>query len=289
MHHEAEPGGCSELGVAQLGECRQGGKLAPARGAAGRDGVEFARLNVRKPGLDLRETQRHMPPQQALYLRCRAFEPDMRHIQPEPLVQLVAEEVRQRAGAERGVGHFARIRLDPGREFGQRLRRHARVGHQHHRRFAALDHAGEVGGFPAQIGIGAGVDLDLRLGGDPQRIAVGRRLGHPLRRDVAVRSGAVDHDHRLAQQARHRFGHRARIYVRRAARLAADDETDRLRRPGLGQRRRRGGAEYGEQQDDQRAQDIHVFPSRENGARLAPPQTKVKSGVQEIISTAQDI
>jgi len=82
---------------------------------------------VRQPGLDLRKAQRHMPAQQALHLRPRAFEGDVGHVQAELFVQLVAEEVRQRAGTERCVRHLARIRLDPGRELGQRLRGHARV------------------------------------------------------------------------------------------------------------------------------------------------------------------
>ena len=240
---EAEPGARGELGMAQFGERRHSGELAPARRAGGRDRVQLAALDVRERSLDLRYAERHMPAQQRLHLGPRTLERDVLHVEPEALVQLMPEKVRQRAGAERGIGDLARIRLDPGHQFAKRLRRHTRMRDQHEWRLDALDDPGEVGGLPAQIRIRARIDLDLRLRRNPQRIAVGGRPGHPLRGDIGIRPRAVLHDHRLAEQARHRLRHRARVHVRCAARRAAYQESDRLGGPRPAQTQPEGGAQ----------------------------------------------
>ena len=181
-----------------------------------------------------------MAAQQCLHLGPRPLVGDVGHVEAELLVELVREEMGNGAGTERGIRHLARVRLDPCDKLREGLRGHARMGHQHHRRFRALDDADEIGRLPAQVGVGARIDLELRLGWHPQRVAVGRHPGDVFGGNVAVGPGAVFHDHGLAEQPGERPGHRARVDVRGTPRLAAHHQRHGLRRP---LRRNAGGNE----------------------------------------------
>ncbi len=74
------------------------------------------------------------------------------------------------------------------------------------------------------------VDGDLAVGQQPHGMAVGRRLRHQLRRDVAVRARAVLHHHRLAE----RLGKLLREHACRDVGCAPgrnrNDEAERARR-----------------------------------------------------------
>ena len=77
------------------------------------------------------------------------------------------------------------------------------------------------------------VGRERARGGEPDGVAVGRRLRHRVDADHAARAGAVLHHHRLAELVAHARRDRAQDEVRAAARREADDEADRLGGVGL--------------------------------------------------------
>ena len=82
------------------------------------------------------------------------------------------------------------------------------------------------------------IDHDLRIGAEEQRVAVGRRLGDELHRQVAVRARAVFHHDRLPERIAEPRREEARDVVIGAARRLGNQHADRprrilrLRRPG---------------------------------------------------------
>ncbi len=96
-----------------------------------------------------------------------------------------------------------RHRVD-GRELAQRVERHA----------------------PVEMRI----DGDLAVCEEPHGVAVGRRLRHQLRGDVAVRARTVLHNHRLAERLGKLLGEHARRDVGCAPGRNRNDEAERARR-----------------------------------------------------------
>src|SRR2546429_2540004 len=84
------------------------------------------------------------------------------------------------------------------------------------------------------------VRRDRAIDADEQRVAVGWRVGHGLRADVAAGAGAVLHDERLAKRCLQLRAEQAPDDIRRRARWERHDELDRVRGIWL---RRRGHAE----------------------------------------------
>jgi hypothetical protein len=134
-----------------------------------------------------------------------------RHLDARPLGQHLAANVLARSDARRGIGRLG-IGLEPGDQFGQRLRRHARMCHQ---QVGLRGHVVEIGDVP----FGVVAELFLHDDGvarepcrrcDPQRVAVRGRLGHVGDTcGAAAASSVFDHE-LLAEACRKPFGEDAR-------------------------------------------------------------------------------
>jgi hypothetical protein len=84
-----------------------------------------------------------------------------------------------------------------------------------------------------QRAVDGGADR-LAVGVLQDGVAVGRRLGDRVGRDIAAGARAVLHDHRLTEHLGHFRADHARHRVDGAAGHEGDDDADRLARIGLG-------------------------------------------------------
>ena len=95
-----------------------------------------------------------------------------------------------------------------------------------------MKHLGDVGEvlhrIVGQLREQVGIDDQRRVAAHHQRIAVGRRLGDALDRDVAAGAGDVLDHHRLAPGLGELVAEQPRGDVRRHAGRKADDDLDRL-------------------------------------------------------------
>ena len=73
---------------------------------------------------------------------------------------------------------------------------------------------------------------DGGLGGDHQRVAIGRGLGHHIGADDGRRTDAVLHQHRLAPALTETLGHGTRQDVDGTSRRPGHDDAHRTLRPG---------------------------------------------------------
>ena len=130
----------------------------------------------------------------------------MRQIEAEAQVQLVAKELRWGAGTERRVAECAGLALRPGDRLRQSRTGHRRMHHQDQRCLHAANERNKIIDGPAQILVGAGVDLGHGLGPNPDQRAVGGGINDHSRGNVAVRARLVLDDNRPEEALPH--GHR---------------------------------------------------------------------------------
>ena len=176
--------------------------------------------------------------------RCGPLERDMGDVDAGGGLELLASQVRHAAGAGRCERDLARPLARERHQFlhagdRQRRMRDEQFRHRHY-----MGHRCEVdqrleGHLQLQVLLD-----DQRTGArQVERMAVGWRAQHELRRDQSVRAGAVVHQHRLAPLLRQRIGERAREEVGRATGRKTDHQPHRARRELL-----RGGEAGGQGQ-----------------------------------------
>ncbi|MPM72283.1 hypothetical protein SDC9_119256 [bioreactor metagenome] len=175
----------------------------------------------------------------------------MQHVHARQRGEDFAGQVNGGAVAGRGIGQLARRGLCRGHHVGHALDLglggvgDQDVGHhgQHAHGREVLDRV--IAELAVQRLVGGHAD-----GGNHQRVAVGRGLGHEVGADVAARAGAVLDDEGLAQRARGLLAQGAGDGIHGAARREGHDPANGLARPvGLG-RLGMGGGGQGAQAED---------------------------------------
>ena len=140
------------------------------------------------------------PAKEVGHRRPAALVRDMEHVDAGALLEELAGEMSRAAHTRRPIGELARLLLGQCHEFVERLGRHARMHDQHvgkhdahrDRRDVALRIVGEVLHEVRRDGHRADR-------GEVNRVAVGRRQGDVLRRDVAAGARLVLDDDRLPE------------------------------------------------------------------------------------------
>src|SRR6185436_15592070 len=153
-------------------------------------------------------------------------------------------EVRRGAEARGRVEELPRVLPRIVDKLAQAVERLAVVHNQHGCAGGHAAHGGEILLLVVRSLVERDVDRVVRR--VHQRVAVGGRLGHDLRGDVAACARAVVGHHRDAQVLRHLVGDEPCEKVARAARRKAHDYADRLGGEGLRERRT---AEKAKEQD----------------------------------------
>ena len=182
-----------------------------------------------------------------------------------------AGQMRGRAIAGRGEIELAGLRLGERDQLLQRFRRHVRIDHQdiglradQRDRHEILLRA--VGELFVQALVG-GEDAVVA---HQQRVAVGRRMGDRIGRDIAAGAGPVLDDERHAEQLLHLLADDAGEHVARAAGRERHHQRDRPARI-VGRARRRGpsqgqtGRQHGEARETRHTsrvagEDFHGEP-----------------------------
>src|SRR5918994_7208754 len=85
-------------------------------------------------------------------LQARAAIRHMREVETEFLVQLIAEEMRWRAGLVGGIAELAAVLFCPSQELREIFRGNAGMCDEHQRRLDATNERGEIVDRPALIG-----------------------------------------------------------------------------------------------------------------------------------------
>jgi hypothetical protein len=163
---------------------------------------------------------------------------------------------------------LARVGLGERDQLGHRARRDRRIDHQ------------DIGLRPDQADrreVGLGVEIDLlverRVGGEDgvvageQRVAVGRRVGHGLGRDVAAGARPVVDDDRLPQDLLKLAAEDAGEHVARPARREGDHQHDRPGRVVRGARRRHVAQQHKQPGQQRQPSPAHGSP---RSSLLAP-------------------
>ena len=153
------------------------------------------------------------------------------------LLEVLHEQVRQRAASRGRVAELVRILFRVVDEFAQRLHRHRGVHHQRHRQIG--DHADGVEILQSvvlHVAVEVRIDEVSRKRRKRQYTAVGGRTRKLRQHHAAALPGLVLHDYGMTKRHREPLGDHARHDVRRLARRKADQDA---RRPALRLRARR--------------------------------------------------
>ena len=181
----------------------------------------------------------------------------MQHVHLRQRGEHFARQVDGGAVASRGVGELTgRLARGGNHILGGLHIGLDGVGHQHVGHHGQQAHRGKVlDGVVTQLAVQrlVGGHAD---GGDHQRVAIARLLGHEVGTNVAARAGLVLDDEGLAQRLASLLAQRARNGVHGAARREGHHPADGLAGPGgsrcLGAGCRQGGRGQGAGQQGQR-------------------------------------
>jgi hypothetical protein len=152
----------------------------------------------------------------------------MGDFQAELVLHVFHREVLRDAGAGRGIAELALVLLHILDQFGNGLHRQVRIDHQDERRLHVERDRDEV-----VIGIVGDLleerEIDRHRGGGrhKERVPVGLRLRHRVRRQHQRSAGAVFHHDRLAQALRQPVGIEPHQHVHAAAGRKRHDDGHR--------------------------------------------------------------
>ncbi len=268
----AEPGFRGEAGDAELAEGGQVRHRRNPRLVRHRDRAQRAGLQLFGDVLQVAQHGLHMAGHQVVHRRRAALVGHMHDVDAELALEHLEAEMVGRSRAERGERRLAILRLRPGHEFSQRLRRHRRIDHQDVRAHREQRHSGEVA-FPV---IGLRRHQQRRhqeaVGGGEQGVAVGRRRGHGLRRDGGAAAGLVLDHHRRLPLGGDDVGERAGDQVGAAARRERHHDADRM--GGISVGAGRAGEQSGNEAKNQTAmaQGISLIGRSRHGAAASCPK-----------------
>ena len=136
--------------------------------------------------------------------------------------------VSRAAAAAGGEREPARLRFGQGNQLLDVLRRHGVVDDQDVRTRIKLRNRREIFHRVIRQLVQAGIDDDLRLGQDSQRVAIRRRFRDAVCRDIAGGAGNVVDQYRLSPRFGEFLAEQARDGVRRTAGRETDNEVDRF-------------------------------------------------------------
>ena len=173
--------------------------------------------------------------------------------------QTLHVEVWVASHADRGEVDLAGLFLRRGDQLGDRVGREARARHQDVRNLDQLCDADEVARWLdlQLMRVDGLVDGVGRHVADEQRVAVGRRFGGGLEREVAVRARPVLDEKRLSERFGEALRDDARDDVGGATGAVGHQDSHRLARVGVLRHRRRD-AEHAKQQ----CAYAHRYPPR---------------------------
>ena len=199
--YEAVPGGRFEARKPRL---VHGRNVRQDRGALERRHRERAELTVLEKAHHARGGGEHhlvVARHDVLERRRRALIGHMHDVDMRRGLEQFAGEMRREPIARGGVVELARIGLGEIDQFLQRMRRHAEIDHEHVRLRA--DQADRV---EILLGIEADLFVEAAIGGQDgivaqqDGVAIGRRMGHDLARDIAAGARPIVDHERLAEQ-----------------------------------------------------------------------------------------
>ena len=173
------------------------------------------------------------------------------------VAEQLGRHVHGRAVTGGAVAQLAGLALREREQLFHRMHRQALVDQQHARALGHEDHRLQVfRGVVAQVVVelhGAVV----RDGGEHQRVAICRALGHAFGAGVAAGARLVLDHHRLTQARRQAFAHHAREHVGRAAGGVGHHQLHGAR--GIRILREGGQGERAQAQGQQRAVEVSFF------------------------------
>ena len=251
-NHElaSKPG--HRAGLGNRGQVGQGGA---ALGAGHGQGLELAGLDLRHGRGQVVEHQVHGAADQVEQRRAGAAVGEVDHEGAGARLEELARQVDRGAVAAGRHVQLARVGLGITdqvghgidlQRFGLGRVHHQHVGHTGHQR----DRREVLDRVIGQLGIERGIDAMRAHGAHQQGVAVGCRLGHLGRADVAASAGLVVDQEGLAKGLAEFGRQRARQDVGGAARGKGHHDAHGLVGPGglgLGQARQQGGAGQGKQ------------------------------------------
>jgi hypothetical protein len=233
------------------------GKGSRAARAGDGERTQLARMDLRcarTPG----EHRHRVAGHSGQRSRCAAFERDVREVDAGALLQHFHREVMLAAIAARRVRQW-RIGLAHVRnEFLKRFHRHCGIDREHEFVRGQRGHRHQVlQRIEGHLAVKMRIDGDERVLPEQKRVAIGRRFGDQITRDVAVRAGAILDDHGLSEALGQPRTDHARRHVGRTARRNGHDDADGLRRIRL--RARRGGKQNGKAKSGRQQNSVHQF------------------------------
>src|SRR6266545_3497255 len=168
----------------------------------------------------------------------------MHHVDASRALQQLNGKMADRGGAERRDVDLARIGLGVSDQLRKRLGWHRRIDFQHQRQLGEARHHRDVAQeVERQRLIERHVD-GVGRDREEQRVAVRRRVGDSLRRDIGAAARAVLDHYRLAHPVRQKLRDQAGDDVGRSAGWKRYDKADRPGWIGLRDCNAREGREY---------------------------------------------
>ena len=256
---DAEPCARVEPGQACLGHRGEVGHRGRALQARHGDALEASRLHVRHRCDGDCEHHLHLPADQVGKGGCIALVRHVRDLDAGALLQHLAREVAGVAAARRGEVDLARVGLEVGDQFTQRIDGDGRVHDQQVRHVGDEGHGHEVAArVERQVAVQGGVDRYGGRGYVDDGVAVRWGAHGGFDADVAARTRAVVDDHRLPEGVRELLAYRTRKRVGSPARWEGDDVLDRAVRVALSEERcGRGGQQRKRRAGDAVAYGVH--------------------------------
>ena len=173
-----------------------------------------------------------------------AFIGNVHHPDPRHQVEQFGRHVVKAAAAGSRIAEAVGLGLGELDQLLDRIDRNRRMDDQQVRAVGDEADGREIlHRIECELGVNADVDGLRSHRAEENRVAVGRRAGCQLRRDVAAGAGTVVDQHLLAPALAQPVADDARQYVGSAARPERDDEADRFRRVFLRGNCNRGGGE----------------------------------------------
>ena len=174
------------------------------------------------------------------------------HVQAAGLVHELAHQVLGRARAGGGVEHLFGVALDVLHQLAQGVDAQGSVDAHHQRAVAHQRDWGKVlERVKSWVAVHMRVDREQGAGRHEQAVAVGGRLGHVGRADVAVAAGLVVHHHRLAPELAELLLQLAGHHVGGAAGWVRHDDLYGLAGKVLGQHGHSGEGRSGQRRQEQ--------------------------------------
>src|SRR6266571_2791022 len=263
---EAEPADGCVAGEAGFGDGRELGQGFGAPGAGRGERLQLAGLHVLDHGLRRREQQIDLAGEEVGDRLADALVGNVQQVDLGHGLEELGGEVRGGARARGGVGQLAGVRSRERDQLADVRGPDFQVGGDDVGRGGDERHRGEL----RDVLFG-----ERRGRAHEERVAVGGRLRHGVRADMAARAGLVLDEHLLLPNFGELRRHEARERVGAAAGRKGHDDAHRLRGEGL-----RGGGEgenrqrFGERRDLRRGEEQRAQRGeRTDHSTLAPEAT----------------